>query len=445
MDWHSRRVRQAGFKRATQVIRQEERDITMKQQVRVIKTQRDYDAALARLSALMDEEFAPGSNAEAQLELLALVIESYERSKIAPVCTDPIEAILFRMDQQQLSKKDLVPYIGSLSKVSEVISRKRPLSLSMIRKLHTGLNIPAQVLIGDSDDAHVDLSSEPQYNYAKFPVQEMWERGHFPDFKGGIKQVKDYAEDLVRKFMRGALGDLARPTLLRARLHQSGSRVMDEYALLVWRICVLKKARAFKLTSQYKDGIITHEWLRDLAKLSRFEKGPRLAQEFLADNGIALVIEPHYKKTYLDGAAMLDGHTPIVALTLRHDRLDNFWFALMHELVHVQRHLKGSHVFIADNLDDKTRSNRDEQEADNGARDALIPPAEWEKSAVRTVLSPKNAQALADKLRIHPAIVAGRVRFENNNWRLLNGLLGAKGEVGKSFDDQLAGSTAHAS
>ena len=93
----------------------------MKQQVRVIKTQRDYDAAIARLSALMDEKFASGSNAEAELELLALVIESYERSKIAPVCPDQIEAILFRMDQQQLSKKDLVPYIGSLSKVSEVI------------------------------------------------------------------------------------------------------------------------------------------------------------------------------------------------------------------------------------------------------------------------------------------------------------------------------------
>lgn len=417
----------------------------MKQQVRVIKTQRDYDAAIARLSALMDEEFASGSNAEAELELLALVIESYERSKIAPVCPDPIEAILFRMDQQQLSKKDLVPYIGSLSKASEVISRKRPLSLSMIRKLHTGLNIPAEVLIGDSGDADVDLSSEPQYNYAKFPVQEMWERGHFPDFKGGIKQVKEYAEDLVRKFMRRVLGDLARPALLRARLHQSGSRVMDEYALLVWRICVLKKARALKLSSQYKDGVITNEWLRDLAKLSRFEKGPRLAQEFLADNGIALVIEPHYKKTYLDGAAMLDGRTPIVALTLRHDRLDNFWFALMHELVHVQRHLKGSHVFIADNLDDKTRSSRDEQEADDGARDVLIPATEWEKSAVKTIHSPENAQALADKLRIHPAIVAGRVRFENNNWRLLNGLLGAKGEVGKSFDDQLGGPTAHAS
>lgn len=413
----------------------------MKQQVRVIKTQRDYDAAIARLSSLMDEEFASGSNAEAELELLALVIESYERSKIQPITPDPIEAILFRMDQQQLSKKDLVPYMGSLSKVSEVMSRKRPLSLSMIRKLHTGLGIPAEVLIGGLEDEDVDLSSEPEYNYARFPLQEMWERGYFADFKGGIKQVKEYAEDLVRKFMRGAIGDMSRPALLRARLHQSGSRVMDEYALMVWRICVLKKARALKLATLYKEGIITEEWLRDLAKLSRFEKGPRLAQEFLADHGIPLIIERHYEKTYLDGAAMLDDHTPIVALTLRHDRLDNFWFALMHELVHVQKHLKGLHVFIADNLDDKTRSSREEQEADQGARDALIPATEWQKSAVKTVHSPENAIALADKLRIHPAIVAGRVRFEKNNWHLLNGLLGAKGEVRKNFEDQLRGLT----
>ena len=408
-----------------------------KQKTRVIKTQQDYDAALARLSALMGEDFAPGSNLEAELELLALVIESYERSKIQPINSDPVEAILFRMDQQKLSKKDMVPYIGSLSKVSEVLSRKRPLSLSMIRKLYTGLNIPAEVLIGGSEEEDVDLSAEPQYNYTKFPLQEMWERGYFADIKGGIKQVKEYAEDLMRKFMRGAHEDMKRPALLRARLHQSGSRMMDEYALLVWRICVLKKARTLKLSTKYKEGAITDDWLRDLAKLSRFEKGPSLAQEFLADSGIALVIEPHFKKTYLDGAAMLDNRMPIVALTLRHDRLDHFWFALMHELVHVQKHLKGSHIFIADNLEDKTRSSREEHEADKGARDALIPAAEWDKSAVKSTHTSDDATALANKLRIHPAIVAGRVRFETNNWRLLNGLLGSKGEVRQNFEDQL--------
>ena len=411
----------------------------MKEQVRVIKTQRGYADALARLSVLMDKEFKPGSTDEAELELLALVIESYERRNVAPVTPNPVEAIMFRMDQQQLSKKDLVPYIGSISKVSEVLSRKRPLSLSMIRKLHAGLQIPAEVLIAGSEDRDVDLSAEPQYNYARFPLLEMWERGHFAEFKGGIKQVKEYAEDLVRKFMRGALGDGARPALLRAPLHQGGSRIMDEYALLVWRICVLKKARNLRPATPYREGVITLDWLRDLAKLSRFDTGPRLAREFLADHGIVLVIEHHYKKTYLDGAAMLDEGRPIVALTLRHDRLDNFWFALMHELIHVQRHLKPSHLFIADNLDDKTRSTKEELEADQGAREALIPPAEWEKSAVKVAHSPEDAIALADKLRIHPAIVAGRVRHETENWRALTGLLGAKGEVEKNFEDQLGG------
>lgn len=411
----------------------------MKQQVRVIKTQRDYDAALARLSALMDEEIAPGSNKEAELELLALVIESYERSKVPAVSPDPIDAILFRMDQQQLGKKDLVPYIGSLSKVSEVISRKRPLSLAMIRKLHKGLGIPAEILIHGAANEDVDLSAEPQYNYVKFPLQEMLERGYFPDFAGGVKQVREYAEELVRKFMHGTFWDNSRPAFLRARLHQSGSRVMDEYALLAWCVAVVKKARSRKLSTSYKEGTITDSWLHDLAKLSRFEQGPRLAQEFLADSGIALVVEPHFKKTYLDGAAMLDSHTPIVALTLRHDRLDNFWFALMHELIHVRKHLQPSQLFIADNLDDKTRSSKQEQEADHGARDALIPTHEWEKSAVKVTRSAQDAVALAKKLRIHPAIVAGRVRHEAGNWRLLTGLLGTSGDVSKNFEDQLGG------
>ncbi len=416
----------------------------MKQQVRVIKTQCDYDAAIARLSALMDQELMSGSNKEAELELLALVIESYERSKVEPIKPEPIEAILFRMDQQNLSKKDLIPYLGSLSKVSEVLSRKRSLSLAMIRKLHSGLGIPAEVLIAGSDEEGLNLGSEPQYEYSKFPIKEMLERGYFAGFTGDLKQAKEYAEDLIRKFMRGMGGDSTSLALLRAPLHQNGSRLMDDYALLIWRIAVLSKARYQKTSNRYVEGTITADWLRDLAKLSRFEQGPKLAQEFLADSGIVLVIEEHFKKTYLDGAAMLDDDVPIVALTLRHDRLDNFWFALIHELVHVQKHLKKStsHVFIADNLDDKTRSSQEEQEADDGAREALIPSAEWLNAAVKVMPTQENATALANKLRIHPAIVAGRVRYETNNWRILNNL---KGEVRKIFENQLGGLQARTS
>lgn len=406
----------------------------MNQQIRVIKTQRDYDAAIARLSALMDEDIASGSSKEAELELLAVVIESYERGKVAPVSADPIDAILFRMDQMGLSNKDLLPYFGSLSKVSEVLARKRPLSLAMMRSVHRHLDIPADILLEGSAEGDVDLSEEPHYDYRRFPWQEMLARGYFDGFTGDVRQAIEKGEELIRRFMRG-FGVGAPPlALLRSPLYQSGARVMDEYALLVWRVAVLKKARHQKLATRYRKGAITEEWLRDLVKLSRFEEGPRLAVEFLANIGIILVVEEHFKKTYLDGAAMLNGDMPVIALTLRHDRVDNFWFALLHELIHVQKHLAPSHLFIADNLDDKNRSSQEEREADEGATEALIPAAEWDRSDVKRVPSAKNASALADKLRIHPAIVAGRVRHETGNWRLLPH---SQGGIRKYFNDQL--------
>lgn len=406
----------------------------MKQQVKVIKTQRDYDAAIVRLSALMDEDIAPGSSNEAELELLALVIESYERSKVEPAAPDPIEAILFRMDQLGLKKVDLVPYMGSLPKVSEVLARKRPLNLAMIRKLHLGLCIPADVLLSQTDEA-IDLAEAFPYDTAKFPIKEMVNRGYFESFRGGFRDAMENAEELIRSFMHGITLQPTHQARLRASMHQSGSRLMDDYALLAWHVAVLKRARQIKLKSAYVEGSLTDERLRELVRLSRFEHGPQLAHEFLADMGIALVFENHFNKTYLDGAAMFDGDRPVVALTLRHDRLDNFWFALLHELMHVKMHLSADRSFIADDLEDKLhRQTAEEREADEGARDILIPRAEWSASELVTSPTMDGAMALADKLRIHPIIVAGRVRFESSNWRLLSSI---KAKVRFQFLDQL--------
>lgn len=115
--------------------------------VKIIKSAQDYEQAMAPLSVLMSHDLKPGSKEESELELLALVIRDHERQAVLAVKVDPIESILSRMDQMRLSRKYLAPYIGSLSMVSEVLSRKRPLSLSMIRRLHRGLDIPADILI----------------------------------------------------------------------------------------------------------------------------------------------------------------------------------------------------------------------------------------------------------------------------------------------------------
>ena len=400
--------------------------------IKVIKSSNDYAQAMARLTALMALDPKADSKEDNELELLALVIEDYERKIAPPVAPDPVEAILFRMDQMQLGRKELEPYIGSTSKVSEVLSRKRPLSLSMIRRLYKGLGIPADVLIGGAESSQAALGTEPEMEYTKLPLKEMLDRGCFGDFKGNAQRLKDYAEDLVLKFMHGLLPKQAEPAFLRAPMHQRGTRDADGYALLAWRLCVIKKARANPSPRDYKKGIITAKWLKDLARLSAFEDGPRLAREQLGMAGITLVIEPHFKGTYLDGAAMLDEGRPIVAMTLRHDRLDNFWFVLMHELAHVAKHLDEANPLFTDNLDSPDEQDRKEREADDMAGEALIPQTIWEKSAARTSHLAKDVVALADKLGVHPAIVAGRARHETKNFRLLARQLG-HGQASRHF------------
>ena len=112
---------------------------------RIIKTETAYQAALERVDELMDAH--PGSADFEELELLSLLIENYEDEHYPIDFPDPVEAIKFRMEQQGLTAKDMIPYLGSQSKVSEVLNYKRPLSLSMIRRLQEGLGIPADVLI----------------------------------------------------------------------------------------------------------------------------------------------------------------------------------------------------------------------------------------------------------------------------------------------------------
>jgi HTH-type transcriptional regulator/antitoxin HigA len=116
----------------------------MKAQLIVIETPRDYEAARALVSELMN---AATSEDGARLRAQAAIVAAYEARIRPPRPVDPIEAIKFRMDQMGMKRADLVKIIGSKSKVSEILNRKRPLSLAMIRRLHKELKIPADVLI----------------------------------------------------------------------------------------------------------------------------------------------------------------------------------------------------------------------------------------------------------------------------------------------------------
>jgi HTH-type transcriptional regulator/antitoxin HigA len=110
-----------------------------------IKTEANYQAALAEVERLFDAQ--PDTPEGDRLDILTTLIEAYE-AQMTPIPTpDPIAAILYHLESRGLTRRDLAPYLGGRARVSEILNRKRPLTLAMIQRLHSGLGIPAEVLI----------------------------------------------------------------------------------------------------------------------------------------------------------------------------------------------------------------------------------------------------------------------------------------------------------
>jgi HTH-type transcriptional regulator/antitoxin HigA len=114
-------------------------------EIKPIKTEADYQAALQEIEGLFDA--APDTPEGDRLDVLVTLVEAYEEKHYSIPKPDPIEAILYHMESRGLVRRDLEPYIGSRARVSEVLNRKRPLTMEMIRNLHKGLGIPAEILI----------------------------------------------------------------------------------------------------------------------------------------------------------------------------------------------------------------------------------------------------------------------------------------------------------
>ncbi len=115
-----------------------------------IHTTADYTAALKDISDLMAGDPEPGTPQGDRLDILATLVQAFEAKHFPIAAPDPVDAIKFRMEQSGLSVKDLEPIIGKSNRVYEILNRKRPLTLSMIRRLHQQLGIPANVLIADT-------------------------------------------------------------------------------------------------------------------------------------------------------------------------------------------------------------------------------------------------------------------------------------------------------
>ncbi|MFT5906837.1 MAG: HTH-type transcriptional regulator/antitoxin HigA, partial [Cryomorphaceae bacterium] len=307
----------------------------------------------------------------------------------------------------------------SKARVSEILSGKRPLTIPMARNLHQDLGIPASVLLADE---RAELPKE--IDVSTYPVKEMHNYGWFPQYEGKTWQsVKCHAEDMLHSLLEPFKDSPVR-AFNRAGFKEDAQ--LNESALYAWRCRVLTESEKQKL-SEFDTEDLTEEFISSLVNITQFDDGPRMAIELLAQRGIAVVIMQHLPKTYLDGAALRNRKgNPVIGLTLRHDRLDNFWFTLFHELGHVKMHLEQN----PDGFFDDTESNdnkKEEGEANSFALNHLIPHDQW--GILReTIKKTAEIRKEAKRLAIHPAIIAGRLRNEFQSYSKFRTLIG-QGEV----------------
>lgn len=320
------------------------------------------------------------------------------------------------MKPQQVQRYEATDYMGaSLGRLIEI---SKALGVKASGSFEGPKQAGGSVFVwGDADDIV----------WGQLPYKEMIKRKWFDLPRGAnpVERVKEY-------FLQSA-GPQFATALHRKKMHSGNPP--NEYALLAWQARVLERARGKIEAQEIGHFEVDDRWMPQLVDLTKRKDGPKRARDLLASKGIVLIVERHLPGSYLDGAAMLiDGDTPVVALTLRHDRLDNFWFVLLHELGHVFLHLFDGLRF--DFFDEESGSDGDaiEAEADKFALDTLIPGDLWDQCLSRFALSEEAVKIDAETIGIDPSIIAGRIRKERGNYTILNDLIGL-GQVRSQLEE----------
>ena len=275
----------------------------------------------------------------------------------------------------------------------------------------------------------------PSYEMSQAEAQKVLKHARAKGWLEKADQSDESGLSQLKRAVAEHVADHGTPSLLRTGLNVEDHS--GDWFLLTWKAQVTRQAQARIQRSKPKYKALDVAWIMDLARLSVHDDGPKRAESMLEEHGIILIVERQITGMKVDGAAFLVDDIPVIGLTLRQDRVDNFWFTLMHELGHVILHYRtGLSAGFFDNTDEFAVDEL-EQQADEFASNVLIPEELWTRSPARIAKSPEPLEKLAMQLGIAPAIVFGRVRMERKNYTIFSNKLGA-GKIRKLFEpDQL--------
>lgn len=305
--------------------------------------------------------------------------------------------------------------------------RYRSISLSNFRRIAHALGVSLKVNIGETTGflggGGWELTAKYGVGDIKKVIKHARQNNWFDyDSKNGDDEIGAYSlERYVYEYFR----KFGSPALLRTGLNVED--LSNDLGLVAWRARVTKLAEAIIQSNKVTYSGLDISWLTNLVHLSRHDDGPAKARELLLRHGIVLIAEPQIPGTKLDGAAFLIDGVPVIGLTLRRDTIDGFWFTLLHEVAHVILHYRmGMSVGFFDDTEDTEREGLDEveREANEFASNMLIPSEKWKRSPARISKATAPIEKFASELKIHPAIVFGRIQKERRDYATFSDKIG---------------------
>ncbi|MBI3910661.1 MAG: HigA family addiction module antidote protein [Armatimonadetes bacterium] len=330
----------------------------------------------------------------------------------------PGEILREELDERGWTQREFAEILGKpLQAVNEILAAKKAITPDTALALSAALGTSAELWVNLQANYDLALARSRAQDEGvsrraalrdalreAAPYKEMMKRGWIK-----TATVLDEIEAELRRFFGG---DAPAPSLaLQTQLKRTLTRSPDPAALAAWlrRVELLAQEQN---AAAYDERRLAH-LAPTLPRLSIRKEGPDRLLATLAEHGVRVVIERHLPRTYVDGAAFwLDTRSPVVALSLRYDRLDCFWFVVLHELTHILRHRHAGDggSFLDDGLLDGGQTDPLEEEANRTAADWLIPQEEYAR--LQPPYSSAKVLSFATQIGVHPAIVVGRLHHD---------------------------------
>jgi HTH-type transcriptional regulator / antitoxin HigA len=369
----------------------------------------------------------------AERKELAAVLEAYLEAKAgnsdklkARVGNDPGALVIVARIARGWSQKELARRVFLPEQQIQRYEAERYRSISLGNLIRVARALGVQ-LTADLTKTLKD-SWIPAYEMSQADVQKVLKHARAHGWLEKIDQSDETGINQIKRTVAEHVGEYGTPSLLRTGLNIDDNP--DDWLLLSWKAQVTRKALAAMQHERTKYRPLDVSWLKELVQLSTLDDGPLRARKLLADHGIILIAEPQIAGLKVDGAAFLVNDTPVIGLTLLRDRLDNFWFTLLHEVGHIILHYRtGLASGFFDDIESPT-VDEFEKQADQFASNMLIPEELWTRSPARIARSVEPLERLARQLGIAPAIVFGRVRMERGDYSLFSDKIG-RGTVRK--------------